>query len=381
MALDYPLNFQDKNIIEQTKFAELKALKFKGGLPVFSAVPTYVGSEGEMVLYYTGSTYILYTYLNNGWQNIGGGATVSLNQLSGNLDLNGFSLYFPSTTAIADCLDEDDMASNSAVSLATQQSIKTYVDNSKFLLSSYSVGDVSLKGDTTQDSHQGTSMTKVAEVQIARGGALRIKFDININLSGQDPGPTVYGQIYRNGSPVGTSQLTQSETPITFSEDISGWSADDLVQLYSMVDEAGYDVVTENFQVYVNELLYFPVIAAGAIDVCNASTERTSGETSYTKIKELSVTEAGTYRISFDIKNGATGVVYGRIYKNGVAFGTEQTTDSSTYTTKSEDLAFVEGDTIELWVYKLADPPATSVVVRNFKVSIESIRGINLVTD
>lgn len=45
-----------------------------------------------------------------------------------NLVLNGNSIEFPTTT-ISDVKDEDDMASDSATSLATQQSIKAYIDN------------------------------------------------------------------------------------------------------------------------------------------------------------------------------------------------------------------------------------------------------------
>ena len=48
-------------------------------------------------------------------------------QLGGNLDVNNKTIVFP-TTPITDVLDEDNMASNSASKLATQQSIKAYVD-------------------------------------------------------------------------------------------------------------------------------------------------------------------------------------------------------------------------------------------------------------
>jgi len=50
-------------------------------------------------------------------------------QLGGDLDLNGKNIDFPSTLNISDCLDEDDMSSDSATALATQQSIKKYVDD------------------------------------------------------------------------------------------------------------------------------------------------------------------------------------------------------------------------------------------------------------
>jgi len=49
-------------------------------------------------------------------------------QLGGDLDLNSQNLDFPTVTNISDCLDEDDMSSDSATKLATQQSIKAYAD-------------------------------------------------------------------------------------------------------------------------------------------------------------------------------------------------------------------------------------------------------------
>ena len=60
----------------------------------------------------------------------------------------------------------------------------------------------------------------------------------------------------------------------------------------------------------------------------------------------------GTFRITFEMKclNGQGGNL-ARVYKNGVPHGTEQTTTSTTYVSKSEDLAFVAGDLIQLYVY------------------------------
>ncbi len=49
-------------------------------------------------------------------------------KLGADLDLNGKNIDFPTTPNISDCLDEDNMASNSATKLATQQSIKAYAD-------------------------------------------------------------------------------------------------------------------------------------------------------------------------------------------------------------------------------------------------------------
>ena len=49
-------------------------------------------------------------------------------QLGGDLDLNGKNIDFPTTANISDCLDDDTMATASAVKLATSESIKAYVD-------------------------------------------------------------------------------------------------------------------------------------------------------------------------------------------------------------------------------------------------------------
>jgi len=60
-------------------------------------------------------------------------------QLGGDLDLNGNSLDFPTTANISDCLDEDDMSSDSATMLATQQSIKAYVDSGTTTMTNKSI--------------------------------------------------------------------------------------------------------------------------------------------------------------------------------------------------------------------------------------------------
>lgn len=93
-------------------------------------------------------------------------------QLGGDLDLNSFNIDFPTTANISDVLDEDNMATNSATALATQQSIKAYVD--------------------TQDA------TKLGNVV-------------------EDTTPQLGGQLDVNGSPIGdgTREL------LTFTEDAS----------------------------------------------------------------------------------------------------------------------------------------------------------------
>ena len=66
----------------------------------------------------------------------------------------------------------------------------------------------------------------------------------------------------------------------------------------------------------------------------------------------------GTYRVYFEAAVPAGGgIVYARVYKNGVAVGTVRTTSSTTYAGWSQDFTgpLNPGDTIELWAYHSGD--------------------------
>jgi hypothetical protein len=59
----------------------------------------------------------------------------------------------------------------------------------------------------------------------------------------------------------------------------------------------------------------------------------------YVKVKENRVL-SGAFRIKFDLRSSSTTYsVYGRIYRNDAALGTERSTNSTTYVTYSEDLS------------------------------------------
>jgi hypothetical protein len=71
--------------------------------------------------------------------------------------------------------------------------------------------------------------------------------------------------------------------------------------------------------------------------------------------------------VKFSIVVGsALGTGYGRIYKNGVAFGTEQTTNSTSFVIKTEDLSVTQGDLIQIY-YKITGA-ATTVNVKNIAI-------------
>lgn len=111
---------------------------------------------------------------------------------------------------------------------------------------------------------------------------------------------------------------------------------------------------------------YYTVSASDTV-LASADTERHETSTTWTKKKEIIIGLPGEYRITFDLKSDyATHDALGKIYKNGVAYGTEQSVTGTTYVTKSEDLTFSEGDLIQLYIR--GQSSGDEAFVRNFKV-------------
>lgn len=74
--------------------------------------------------------------------------------------------------------------------------------------------------------------------------------------------------------------------------------------------------------------------------------------TGYTKVAEMRIGSAGTIRVDFrlSIANAAS-TAFGRIYRNGVAVGTERSTTSTSLVTFTEAIAgWSRNDLIQLYV-------------------------------
>ena len=82
-------------------------------------------SGNNVLKVHNGSSFVAVTSATAGIASV---ADDSTPELGGDLSLNGNNIDFPTTANISDCLDEDDMASDSATKICTQQSIKAYVD-------------------------------------------------------------------------------------------------------------------------------------------------------------------------------------------------------------------------------------------------------------
>jgi len=101
-----------------------------------------------------------------------------------------------------------------------------------------------------------TSYVKVKEVRIDRSGTIRLKW----NLRAQGPANNAYGKIYRNGGAVGVEKLTSSDTYVAQSDDVAGWSAGDLIQLYLKSNASNYSSIANNFSVCFDDKITASVI-------------------------------------------------------------------------------------------------------------------------
>lgn len=109
----------------------------------------------------------------------------------------------------------------------------------------------------------------------------------------------------------------------------------------------------------------------------NSAAEREAVGTSYQKVKEITVAFTGTLAVAFDLRRNPAGpgtpLVYGRVYRNGGAVGTEQSTNSATYVNKSQDIAgWAFGDTCELWLRSTYSAGVHSVFAKNFRVTVHA---------
>jgi len=90
---------------------------------------------------------------------------------------------------------------------------------------------------------------KIKEAHIGHAGTLRISFDLKGDgLGGHD----AWARVYRNGTPVGIEREHSPNSYVTFTEDISGWSVGDAIQLYYRATGSGAFVSIRNFRISVD---------------------------------------------------------------------------------------------------------------------------------
>jgi hypothetical protein len=99
----------------------------------------------------------------------------------------------------------------------------------------------------------------------------------------------------------------------------------------------------------------------------SADTDRTTSSNSYVSVKKFTMPFSGSFRIKFDLFAQASYSSQARIYRNGIAIGTERTkTADGSYTTYSEDLLFASGDTLE--IYYKGDGSGHAAYLKNARI-------------
>lgn len=114
-------------------------------------------------------------------------------------------------------------------------------------LQAYTAGDYLLMANDTERTTSSTTYVKVKEIKIVRAGGYRVKFDLRSYVVG-----TAYGQIYKNGSAVGTERSTTSDTDVNFSEDLTSFLSGDLIQIYAK-QQLGNPAYVNDFRIYCAE--------------------------------------------------------------------------------------------------------------------------------
>lgn len=117
----------------------------------------------------------------------------------------------------------------------------------------WTASDDLLKSDDTEEGESGTAYVKwktitfdPAPAEAVKTSGFRIKFDLRTTSDAH----LAYGRVYKNGVAVGTEQSTNSETYVTKSEDIGNWEADDTIELWIKIAQAGITAIIKNFRIY-----------------------------------------------------------------------------------------------------------------------------------
>jgi|SRR3972149_1490655 hypothetical protein len=129
------------------------------------------------------------------------------------------------------------------------------------------------------------------------------------------------------------------------------------------------------------------IAATDTIRYSSDAASQTSS-TTYVKLKELTMTDSytGSWRIVFDLAGYFDGDFYfsgwGRVYKNGVPYGTERIEAADYYVTKSEDftgISIANGDLIQLYAH--SETIFTNVFIQNFRIEFDPAWSSFIVVD
>lgn len=260
------VNFGGGTLASQFRFLEPSGggtnyTGFKAGAATASVVYTLPLADGSngFFLQTNGSAVLSWSralaLASADYVTIGGGATASELRF---LEPSGSGTNYSAFKAVAQAanitysLPPTVGAAGTFLKDVAGDGVLTWVSTIKLIVS-----DTLLSSADTQRASTTTTPLKKKEIALTgTQGALRIKFDLATTFNGT----AAYGQIYRNGSAVGTQRSKSTDQGVftTYSEDISSWADGDLFQLYHWGDGDGTLGQIKNFRIY-GDLYYFTV--------------------------------------------------------------------------------------------------------------------------
>lgn len=120
------------------------------------------------------------------------------------------------------------------LAVTTEKIADGAITDAKLSQRQVSPGNYVVHGNYDEKYTSSTRYVKLKETKIVYGGTYRIRFSLKASYNSFG----AYARIYRNGTSVGAERFTASSDYVEFSEDISGWNAGDLVQVYGKVNES-----------------------------------------------------------------------------------------------------------------------------------------------
>lgn len=125
------------------------------------------------------------------------------------------------------------------------------------------------------------------------------------------------------------------------------------------------------------------VVSASDTLRISSDVELIGSNTTYEIHKEISTKVPGVVRVKFDLAKeaGSGATVYGRIYLNGSAVGTERSSTSETYTTYSEDITLPRDtiqNLIQIYTKSSSDSVGQEARIKNFRIyfNITTVYGV-----
>lgn len=153
------------------------------------------------------------------------------------------------------------MKASSSIGNITQIAVRNHADLQNVLANQHHAapaGAIGVSGtvrnsDDTEKSTVATSYTKLKEVRLNAALAV-VRVSWRLKESG---GASVwgFGRVYKNGVAVGTEQTTQDGVYHTYTDDLTGLVANDLIQVYCYTNNAGYPALTDQLRLCYSHYL------------------------------------------------------------------------------------------------------------------------------